>query len=145
MVELREGVEDAERRENILTAVAAVAYVIGEIADGSSGDADGALYGPGSTQSYRCTETADGRQDGPGCGFQPQPSRALGEGGPIDQQTDAVHQDAASQIRAINRGVDSLDDFLFSNPDPDGWTEADRARYRELTEALSAACHPSRS
>jgi hypothetical protein len=136
VVELQEGVEDADRRENILTAVAALAYVVGEIADGSSGDAEGALYGPGSTQSYRCT---DG--EGVGCGFQPQPSRSLGEGGPIDQQTDEVHLDAADQVRAINRGVDALDDFLFSNPDIDGWTEAEHQRYRELAEALSAACH----
>ncbi len=142
VVELREGVEDADRRENILTAVAALAYVVGRIAGGGrNAAAAGGLYGPGSTQSYRCTEGPNGTSDGVGCTFQPQPSRALGEGGPIDQQTDQVHLDAADQVREINRGVDALDDFLFSNPDPDAWTEADRAHFEQLSEALRAACH----
>lgn len=135
VVALRDDVDDADRRESLLTAVAALAYVVGRLADGDG--VEGGLYGPGSTQSYRCTP---GTYEGPGCGFEPLPSRSLGEGGPIDAQTDEVHLDAADQVRAINRGVDALDDLLFSRPDPGEWTEADRARFEELTHALAEVC-----
>jgi len=136
VVALQDGVEDAERRETILTAVAALAYVVGELADGD--DPEGGMYGPGSTQAHTCTP---GDDSAPGCNFQRLPSRGDGEGGPIDQQTDEVHLSASDQIRQINRGVDALDDFLFSaQPDPDDWSPAESARYDELRTALAAAC-----
>lgn len=136
---LGEGVEDAERRENILTAAAALAYVVGRIADG--GGHEGANYGPGSPLSDRCTPGADGRSfEGTGCGPEPMPSRQLGEGGPIDEQTDAVHLSAGDQIRQINRAVDALDEMIFDSPPSNLWNDDERAEFRELTEALSAAC-----
>jgi hypothetical protein len=135
VIALEEGVEDADRRENILTGVAAVAYVVGTLADGDA--RPGGMYGPGSSQAYRCTP---GTNEGPGCTFQPLPSRAAGEGGPIDQETDQVHLEASDQIREINRGLDALDDFLFSNPDPDEWTPEERQHFEALTHALGSAC-----
>ncbi|RLB46406.1 MAG: hypothetical protein DRJ42_27735 [Deltaproteobacteria bacterium] len=136
---LGEGVEDAERRETILTAVAALAYVVGTLADG--GGSEGAYYGPGTSGAHRCTPGADGRSfEGTGCGPEPMPSRQLGEGGPIDQQTDEVHLSAGDQIRRINRAVDALDEMIFQSPPSDAWNDDERAHFRELTEALSSAC-----
>ena len=136
---LGEGVEDAERRETILTAVAALAYVVGTIADG--GGSEGAYYGPGAPGAHRCTSGADGRSfEGTGCGPEPVPSRQLGEGGPVDQQTDAVHLSAGDQIRSINRAVDALDEMIFQSPPSDAWNDDERERFRELAEALSTAC-----
>ena len=135
---LQLGVEDEERRENILTAVAALAYVLGSIGDRQSG-AQGDQYGPDTNES--CTETNHGRtREGRGCGFAPVPNRSLGEGGPVATQVDQTHADAGDQIRRINRALDAVDDLIFSAPDSSTWTDEERATWERLRAALMTAC-----
>lgn len=115
---LEEGYEAAERREDALAAAAAVAYLAGLAAGGTSS---------------RCVPTATG------C-TQPSLSRSAGEGGPIDQQTDQVYMEASDRIRAINRGLDAVDELVMEQPDPAQWSEARLQRWDELSGALSTAC-----
>lgn len=135
-------VDDAVRRENVLTAAAAVAYVVGTLAGGDNTANQGAISGPGSQQDYRCTPSTDATTyDGPGCGAQPLPSRNLGEGGPIDEQTDEVHLDASEAIERINDGLDGLDELLFSHPDPSEWTDDQRAAWEHDLAEVRGVCH----
>ena len=134
---LAEGVDDADRREDILTAVAALAYVVGTVANGNH-DPAANQYGPDNHQE--CVEGSGGRREGRGCGFQPMPSRSLGEGGPVDEDTDQVHRSAAEQIRLINRNLDAVDELILSAPDSSTWTDEQRENWNRLRLELTAAC-----
>jgi hypothetical protein len=130
---LERDVDEAATREDVATAAAAVAYVVGEIADGS-GDAE--VMGRTGADARSCIETPDA----PGCGVTPVPSTAAGRESPLHRDTVDARLTATDRIRAVNQALDALDDFVFSRPDPARWTPEDEATWTRRKDTASREC-----
>jgi len=131
--DLQAEVDAARERERNLAIAAAAVYAAGELADGND-DSDIPTDGMGGQPPC----PSDRSQQTP-C-VQPVPSAGRGEGSPVRESTDEVHADARRTLDAINRSIEAADEFLFSRPDVDAWSDEERARWAELRDTLARQC-----
>ena len=130
---------DERRRRRRETVVAAAAYAIGEATDVDN-DSDQPLGTMGG--QAECPRDRDPSRPGP-C-IQETPVVATSEGlGPATGDEDAttpVDPEESVTTSSIQGAVVETDDFLFANPEPNEWSEEQRAEWATRRNRLAQLC-----
>ena len=129
-------IDDAERRRASQTAVASVAYAVGEATDVRD-DSDVPTDGVGGQDP--CPQDRDPNRAGP-C-IRPTPTvGATGQPSPAQSDEDEVRSESRIRMNSIESAVDDADEYLFANPETASWGEAERAEWTARRNNLARLC-----